>query len=188
MIEKFSTGFYTKLKLWPTTWVAATPYAVGAIMKPTTYASHAYKCTTAGTSAASVEPTWNTTNGGTTADGTGTLVWTTFDPLVYNTMAPQTAVLPYVVYGLLTDMPLGDFADPATIEDMTFYVNVFSSTSVAHVMQIADLVKTVMDNVTLSITGYTAMRCMREFTSNVNYNVETKVFSVSLRYRVMGSK
>ncbi len=188
MIEKFSTGFYTKLKLWPTTWVAATTYAVGAIMKPTSYASHAYKCTTAGTSAAVTEPTWGTTNGGTTADGVGTLVWTCFDPLVYNTIAPQTAVLPYVVYGLLTDMPLGDFADPATIEDMTFYVNAFSSTSVAHTLQIGDLIKTAMDNVTLTITGYTSMRCMREFTGNVNYDTTTKVFSLSLRYRVWGSK
>ena len=107
---------------------------------------------------------------------------------VYNTMAPQTATLPYLVYGLLTDMPMGDFADQATIENMTFYINCFSSTSVANVMQIADLVKTAMDDVTLTITDYTAMICMREFTGNVNYDTDNKVYSLSLRYRVQGSK
>ena len=188
MITAFTTAFYTKLKLWPTTWTAATPYALGAIMKPTTYASHAYKCTTAGTSAASVQPIWGTTNGGTTADGTGTLVWTCFDTLVYNTMAPQTAVLPYVTFGLLTDVPMGDFASPETIEDMTFYVNVFSSTSIYHAMTIVGLVNTALNNVSLSITGYTAMKCVREFIGNVLYDTENKVFQIPLRYRVWGSK
>lgn len=107
---------------------------------------------------------------------------------VYNTMAPQTASLPYLVYGLLTDMPMGDFADQATIENMTFYINCFSSTSVANVMQIADLVKAAMDDVDLTITGYTAMVCMREFTGNVNYDTDNKVYSLPLRYRVQGSK
>lgn len=110
------------------------------------------------------------------------------DKKIYNTIAPQTSSLPYLVYGLLTDMPLGDFADPATIEDMTFYVNCFSSTSVINILQIGDAVKTAMDNSTLTITGYTPMRCMREFVGNVNYDIDTKIFSLSLRYRVQGSK
>ncbi len=116
------------------------------------------------------------------------LVTVTGDKKVYNTMAPQTATLPYLVYGILTDMPDGTFTDLAAIENMTFYVNCFSSTSVAHVMQIADLVKTAMDNVTLTITGYTSMVCMREFTGNVNYDVDNKTYQIPLRYRVWGSK
>jgi len=185
MITNFTTGFYTKLRLWPTTWAATTAYAVGNIVKPTTYASHAYKCTTAGTSASS-EPTWSTTNGGTTSDGTVT--WTTFDTLTYNTLAPQTASLPYITFGLLTDMPMGAFQDTALFEDMTFYVNIFSSTSVAHALSIGDLIKTAMDNTTLTITSYTSMRCMREYTGNVSYNPDDKVFSIPMRYRVWGSK
>ncbi len=110
------------------------------------------------------------------------------DKKIYNILAPQTASLPYIVYGLLTDMPIGDFADPATIEDMTFYVNCFSSTSPINISQIADGVKVALDNSTLTITGYTAMKCMREFTGNINYDKDTKVFSLSLRYRVWGSK
>ena len=57
------------------TWVASTAYAVGDWVKPTTVASHAYKCTTAGTSASS-EPTWGVTNNGTTTDGSVT--WTCY--------------------------------------------------------------------------------------------------------------
>jgi hypothetical protein len=187
MISAFTTAFYNKLKLWPTTWVAATPYAVGAIMKPTSYASHAYKCTTAGTSAATTEPSWGTTNGGTTADGTGTLVWTCFDTLTYNTIAPQTAVLPYVTFGLLTDVPMGTFENPAIIEDMTFYVNVFTSTSVSHAMTLAGLVNTALQNVALSITGYTAMKCIREYVGSVIYEPDTKTYQIPMRFRVMGS-
>lgn len=53
-------------------WVAATAYAVGDIVKPTTGTGlHYYRCTVAGTSHASTEPTWPT-NGSTVSDGTVT--------------------------------------------------------------------------------------------------------------------
>jgi hypothetical protein len=58
-------------------WVGTTAYALNDIVLPTTRNNFYYKCTTAGTSG-TTEPTWNTTDGGTTADGTGTLVWTTY--------------------------------------------------------------------------------------------------------------
>ena len=187
MISAFTTGFYNKLKLWPTTWAAGTAYAVGAIMKPTTYASHTYKCTTAGTSAAVTEPSWGTTNGATTADGAGTLVWTCFDTLTYNTLAPQTAVLPYVTFGLLTDIPMGTFEHVAAYEDMTYYVNVFTSTSVAHAMTLAGLVNTALSDITLTITGYTAMKCLREYVGGVIYEPDTKTYQIPMRFRVQGS-
>jgi len=47
--------------------------ALGDTVIPTTPNGRLYKCTTGGTCGAS-EPTWGTTNGGTTADGTA--VWT----------------------------------------------------------------------------------------------------------------
>jgi len=187
MISAFTTGFYNKLKLWPTTWAAGTSYALGALMKPTTYANHVYKVTTAGTSAAVTEPSWGTTNGGTTADGAGTLVWTCYDSLTYNTVAPQTATLPYVVFGLLTDVPIGTFTRIAAIEDMTFYVNCFTSTSVAHAYTLAGLVNTILSNASLTISGYTAMVCKREYVGSVLYDTDNKVYQIPLRYRVMGS-
>ncbi|MDD5510909.1 MAG: hypothetical protein PHI12_08865 [Dehalococcoidales bacterium] len=181
------TGFRDKLKLWPSTWAAATAYAIGDIIKPTTYADHCYKCTTAGTSAAVTEPTWGTTNGGTTADGTGTLVWTCYDKKTYNLKAPQDATIPYVVFGLLTDVPIGTFENPAIIEDMVFYVNCFSNISQAHVAQMADLVNTAVQNTTLTITGYTAMKCVREYIGALFFDDAGGIYQIPMRYRVQGS-
>ncbi len=48
-------------------------YAVGDMVRPTTRNGRTYRCSTAGTSGGS-EPTWGTSNGGTTSDGT--VVWT----------------------------------------------------------------------------------------------------------------
>lgn len=54
-------------------WTASTAYTVGQYIVPTTSNGRLYKCTTAGTSS-STQPSWGTTNGGTTTDGTVT--WT----------------------------------------------------------------------------------------------------------------
>jgi len=56
-------------------WVASTAYVKGDIVSPTkaNRTGYRYECTTAGTSSSS-EPTWGTTVGGTTSDGTVT--WT----------------------------------------------------------------------------------------------------------------
>lgn len=59
-------------------WTAATAYSLGAIIEPTSSNGYVYICTTAGTSAASTQPTWPTTVGSTVADGTGTLIWTCY--------------------------------------------------------------------------------------------------------------
>ena len=68
------TGLYTTLK--GTAWVAATVYALGAIVVPTAGVENGwkYKCTTAGTSHATTEPTWPLYEGATVTDGT--VVWT----------------------------------------------------------------------------------------------------------------
>jgi len=113
---------------------------------------------------------------------------TALDSKIYNTFAKQDAVLPYITFGLLSDVPMADFADPATIEDMTFYLNVFSAKSPEETLEIADLVKAAMDNQVLTIAGYTTMRCMREYTGSVIWNADTKVFQISMRYRVQGCK
>lgn len=56
-------------------WAAATAYAAGVIRQPTTPNGLKYKVTTAGTSHASVEPTWPTVSIGSTVSD-GTVVWT----------------------------------------------------------------------------------------------------------------
>jgi hypothetical protein len=75
-------------KVWKVTteWQAATAYVLGDRVIPTTAAGYHYLCTTAGTSGAT-EPTWDTTEGDTTADGAGTLVWTTIVDVGYHEVA-----------------------------------------------------------------------------------------------------
>ncbi len=182
MLSAVNVGFYDKLKLWPEATARGTAYALGDVIKPTTYASHAYKCTTAGTSHANTEPTWGTTNGGTTTDGTA--VFTCFDPKTYQVKAPQGSTVPYVTFGLETDVTMGTFASPMAIESLTFWVNAFSGVSTADVAEIADEVMTALDNVTLTVTGYTSMKCVREFVGTVIWDETVNVYQVPLRYRV----
>ena len=57
------------------TWTVGTAYVANDYVQPSTPNNDfTYQCTTAGTSHASVEPTWPTTDGGTVSDGTVT--WT----------------------------------------------------------------------------------------------------------------
>lgn len=57
----------------PSEWEAEEDYLAGAFIEPPVLNGKVFECTTPGTSGA-VEPTWNTTIGGTTSDGTA--VWT----------------------------------------------------------------------------------------------------------------
>ncbi len=182
MISAVNVGFYNALKLWPETWAANTTYALGDVIKPTTYASHAYLCTTVGTSHATTEPTWDTVEGNTTDDGT--VSWTTYDTKTYQILAPQDSVFPYVTFGAETGTPIGTFADFEAIESLTYWVNAFSDTSTADLAKIADEVMTVLDDVTLTVTGYTSMKCVREFIGSIIYDTETNVYQLPLRYRV----
>ena len=58
----------------PSAWVVSTAYTAGQYVRPSTANTYNYEVTTAGTSG-TTEPTWSTTLGGTTTDGTVT--WTT---------------------------------------------------------------------------------------------------------------
>jgi len=187
MISQISVGFYNLLKLWPETSARNTNYALGDVIKPTVYASQSYKCTTAGTSHASVEPTWATTNGNTTTDGTA--VFTTYDSKTYQVKAKQGDAVPYVTFGLMTDRPMATFEDMEKWEDLTFWVNCFSDKSTADIAEIADEVMAALDGSSLtSVTGYTHMVCRREFIGSVIWDAETGIFQIPLRYRVQQSK
>jgi len=183
MLSDTNAGFYAKLKLWPETSARNTAYTVGDVIKPTTYASHSYKCTTAGTSHATTEPTWTTTNGGTTTDGTA--VFTCYDTKTYQIKAKQADTVPYVTFGPETDVPMGTFTSQTAIESLTYWVNCFSDKSAADVAEIADAVLTAMDDVTLTgITGYTPMKCVREFMSGTIWDSETDIYMIPTRWRV----
>lgn len=69
------SGFVSKIS--GSTWVASTAYTTTgpiSFVVPVTANGYYYKCTTAGTTVASPEPTWPTTIGGTVTDGS--VVWT----------------------------------------------------------------------------------------------------------------
>ncbi|MDD3493454.1 MAG: hypothetical protein PHZ19_08180 [Candidatus Thermoplasmatota archaeon] len=65
---------YEKKALSPQPWAKNTAYKVGDVVHPTVLNGYFYKCTAAGTSHATTEPTWPTTVGGTVTDNTVT--WT----------------------------------------------------------------------------------------------------------------
>lgn len=181
MISAVNVGFYNALKLWPEDWAATTAYTVGDVVKASSYDSHSYKCTTAGTSGSS-EPSWDTDNGDTTSDGT--VVWITYDPKTYQVKAPQEATVPYITFGMETESPIGTFEDFEAIENLTYWINCFSDKSTADVAEMADEVMDAMDEASLTVTGYTKMKCVREFIGSVIWDLETMIFQVPLRYRV----
>jgi len=113
---------------------------------------------------------------------------TSSDRKIYNTIAPQDSELPYITFGLLTDTPEGVMQNLGRREEMTFYVNVFSDTGIENAMEIVDLVKTAMDDCTLTITGYTHMKCMREFVGAVIIDTLNSIYQVPMRYLVWACK
>lgn len=62
----------TAANLWATAWAVATAYTVGQIVRPTVGNGFVYRCVVAGTSHATIEPTWSTTPFQTIADNTVT--------------------------------------------------------------------------------------------------------------------
>ncbi len=58
-------------------WTVATSYSLGTIIEPTTDNGYIYKCTTAGTSHATTEPTWPTSINSTVTDNSS-VVWTCY--------------------------------------------------------------------------------------------------------------
>lgn len=185
MISAVNIGVYNALKLWPETWAATTAYTINDVVKATTYNSHSYKCTTAGTTGSS-EPTWTTTNGNTTASGTAT--FTCYDPKTYQIIAPQGSTVPYVTFGMETDVPVGTFQSQTAMESLTFWVNCFGAKSAADLAEIADEVMTALDDITLTVIGYTPMKCIREFISSPTWDLETGIYMISLRYRIWVDK
>ncbi len=191
MLSAVNIGFFNALKLWPETWATGIAYALGDVIRKTgTYALFTYKCTTAGTSGGT-EPVWGPPVLGAIVSDGSTLKWTTYDEKTYQVKAKQSSTIPYVTFGMETDVPIGTFVSPTKMESLTFWVNCFSGkvtadadVGTAAVAEIADEVMTAMDDVTLSVTGYNPMKCVREFIGTVIWDLETGIYQVPLRYRL----
>jgi len=186
VLSNTNAGFYAKLKLWPETWVKNTAYTVGDLVKASTYNSHSYLCTVAGTSHATTEPTWSTTNGATQTDGTVT--WKVFDTKTYQIKAKQADTVPYVTFGVETSSPIGTFEDTDAIEDSNYWVNCFSSKSPADVSEIADEVSSALKDAVLTVTGYTSMKVVRTFIGSLIWDSETDIYQIPMRFRLWNSK
>lgn len=65
-------------KLFGAAWQAGTHYQIGEMVTPSTPNGHLYRCTVAGTSHASIEPTFPTSDGGTVTDNG--ITWTEYTP------------------------------------------------------------------------------------------------------------
>ena len=106
------------------------------------------------------------------------------DKKIYQVKAPQSSTVPYVTFGLETEAPVGTFEDFESIDNLTYWVNAFSSTSTANVAEIADEIMDVLDDATLTVTGYTGMKCVREFIGSIIWDYEVNIYQIPLRYRV----
>ena len=70
------------------------------------------------------------------------------------------------------------------MENLTYWVNVFSDKSAADAAKKADGVMTALDDVALSVTGFTPMKGVREFIGTIIYDLETGIFQAPMRFRV----
>ena len=112
------------------------------------------------------------------------------DKKIYNVIARQDASLPYITIGFETGVSVGVFRSLNEMEDCTIYVNIFSNSgSAKEAGDILDLVKAVLDDDDLTITGYANdMVCRREFVGAVLYDPSVKVFQIPMRYRIIAEK
>jgi hypothetical protein len=81
-------------------------------------------------------------------------------------------------------VPIGTFADQEDMESLTFWVNAFNSISTAQVAEMADEILTALDDASLTVTSYTAMKCVREFIGAILWDEATGIFQIPMRYRV----
>lgn len=113
---------------------------------------------------------------------------TSSDAKIYEGEAPQGSNFPYITFGHLTGVRQGTMTDSSRIEDKTYFINCFSMVSPGDVMDIVDLVCAQMDEADLTIVGYDCMSCLREFTGNNTRDIDSRVYQIPLRYRVLAVK
>ncbi len=102
----------------------------------------------------------------------------------FNTIAPQSASLPFICFGLNTESPIGDFEDFEAVENLTYWVNCFSSKSIAECCSLADEVMSHLDDGVVSASGFTTMKLVREFIGNVIYDETTGTYQIPMRFRL----
>jgi len=109
---------------------------------------------------------------------------------IYRIIAPQKAAFPYITFDLLTGAPEGTFADARAVDETTWWFNVFGEgeTGSKAVGDIVALMTDVLDGASLTVTGYSFMKCVYEFMGSVIYDPDTEIYQIPLRYRVWVDK
>jgi hypothetical protein len=86
--------------------------------------------------------------------------WTKIGGRFYKVVAPATATFPYVVFKMISDDTDNTFREE--LEDVTYQFSIFSADSSSlQVEEIYDLLKSVFDKCSLSITGNTHIHMLR---------------------------
>ena len=79
---------------------------------------------------------------------------------VYNTKAPDTATLPYVVFSLQAGQPMN--INPSDLRDEVMWVRGYTETSMGNAGSIDLAISNLLHGKTLTVTGYTNYSTMRE--------------------------
>ena len=102
---------------------------------------------------------------------------------LYVGSAPQKITFPYVVYDIITNTTMGVLQD-TTGEEITLQFSIFSNKkTVAEINTLFENLKTVYDECSLTITGYTHMRMFRNFSSLIR-DVENNIWAYHIEYTI----
>jgi len=116
----------------------------------------------------------------TTTNSLNTLVGGRF----YNTSAPEQEVFPYVVFSFPQQTPT-ELLDTTVIEDCDVDFKLYSQQeSSGQVYDMFDYLCLLLDDGSLSITGYTHVRLNR-VSSQLQYYAEDRVWEYTVRYHVV---
>lgn len=109
---------------------------------------------------------------------------------IYHVISPQGQSVPYIVFELITGTPLSTFASHTAIEDLYISVRCFGPESAAAsgVLTTWALMDLALDGAALSVTGYSLLTCERDWIDSVGFDLDTEVFHLISRYRVMVDK
>ncbi|MFH1738533.1 MAG: hypothetical protein ABIH23_05960 [bacterium] len=107
---------------------------------------------------------------------------------LHNSIAPRTAVPPYVVYHEMPSRPEFTFDGTSEIHDYMFMVVTGKDASVAVINNIRDLLIAWLDAVTLTISGYTFIYCTRTFSGQKIFNEDDETWNYPTDYEIRAHK
>ncbi len=105
-------------------------------------------------------------------------------------VAPQGTNMPYAVYFLVSTVPERNFVE--RFENSLLQFNIFSSrglstNSADEIVGIYDDLISLFDEALLTITGYTSLYMLREF-SELLYPDDDEIYMYSTTYRILAEK